>query len=375
MEKLRIAIEPGKNYSNRSVKFKTGNVHEYEFFTDIVYKLMKIFENDDSVEIVDPSWARLYPTTKERITHLNNMREYTDLFISLRFADGSESDLNIPQCSIIPKKNNDVSLMKAGAFAHALSKKFVKGEEVQLVKNRNMQTVNGIEIPGFCVEFYEDTDVDYLHTQKFRAFFATILANAICGIISDSTHGYEMTVPDYVQLGETFAESTIIRSYPSEKATIRTVLPKNNIVEIMGFAEDDKWCKILYGGGFGYIDTTYVHVISSEYENAVHILTSNSKFVNTSIDTCTVLPLLAPIYNLETKKMQGVLFKGTPVRLHGFENDYAIIAGITGSLNLIRIKNLVLEPALKYDENTDTKEPVSITLGELKRRGYTHIII
>lgn len=369
MDKVRIMIEPGKNWTGKSVKTKVGNVYEYDFYTDIVYKIMEIFNGTD-VEIIDPSWARKYVNANERVEFLHNSENLFDLFISLRFIEpGSQNFMNI-----ISKKDHKKSLAYVEDFTngvkHFINDFDMETTEISVIDNKYYSILNGINKPGFIVECIPCTE-PLLALQNNRINIANTIACGISAIIGTFTFS-PFTPIKSDMVGETICSDVIVRTAPMLSAPIRMILPKEYRIEIYNEMPVDGWYEVLYGGSTCFVDMNHVR-ITKKYNSVIDI-DPTTLVIETMGWYGIITDTIARVKDYNTLKTIGVLFKNARVQIYGQLGDkYAIVGGAI-PYGIVKLKHVsVIEN--DEDASKDNKNGVTITANELNRLGYTHIII
>lgn len=372
MEVFRILFEPGRKASNESIapsnKALYGNVriYEYEFFTDIVYRVTQALSGFDNISVINPAWSLTHIKASDRTEYVNKISNQYDLLISLTFNNNIDAYLS---CTIKPKNKSEQSQMLANKFSTPLTDILIDTESKSI-----RPIIRDCPNPAFNVEFggipaKSNTRLEHQITRKSIAEY---IASGICSMLDlDSSKLTIAETPDVKYVGYTVCDNAIVRTDTRICSGIKIDLNKYHVIDILDTVVDDgyEWYKISYGNGYGYIDADIVHITGS-YQPAVYVQTNN-KTIFTDARSGVVKSLIAPIYDEKTKKMIGTLYKGATVNVLGAQGSHYIIS-IGSSNSLVLTKHITLKPVDNIDSDNAL---VEITLDELNRRGYTHVVI
>ena len=360
----KILIEPGRNWSS-TTKSKIGNVHERELYTDIVYKVMKYAKNHpNEVLIINPSWANKHKTAKDRIEYINTT-EY-DILISLRYSDEMSR-------KIIVSETDAHSRSIASSFTSA-----VGNPPIELTIKNLPNIVKLSQKPAFVFECLSVHD-DELLSQSYRNNIAEKIWSGICNIINigvTTTGGSKLTAiskPEikWIAKGITLIDNIPVRGVPLDTGYKLIDLPKDYPVIICDTVKDE-WYKIYYGENCGYIDASLVKVIKTSYHSK---LNPYQRQYVTNVNTemyGEVSKFITLVYEETSDKIIGALTRNCAVRIVGSNTkSYIVVFGT--KFARIPKQNIKL---LNVCENCiDVAEDNSaITMSELNRRGYTHVI-
>lgn len=363
MKTTRIMLEPGRNYkSKHSVRNNEGNTFEYEFYHDIVYKVSRLFQ-DTNIEIADPSWAAKHPSVNERVDYLNEQTDNYDIFIGLRFSD--KDTLRIYS------QRNEVS--------EGYKDKIETASALMGIGDNRHKILYATRKPGIIMELASVNDTsEYLQAQNTRRVIAHDIAQHICSIIDPSIStivnmNQHLICQESDMTGVLLVNNLPIRRSPATFSDILCDGNKDLKLEIVGFYDKD-WCEVVYGENCAYVDRNLIKIIDYQgLSNYVDMWEFNV-VSKTACTTGVVKSLATKLVNTETGKVEGVLFKGTQVRIVGTTpggHNYIIHGRFASHLLTTPTKNIQI---IGESIDNDTKR-IPITMDELERLGYTHILI
>lgn len=370
MSVTTIMIEPGRNYySKHTVRNTAGTAYECEFFFDIVYKLIKIFEDTD-IQIVDPSWASKYPTMNERVEYLNGLSENAyDMLICLRLADETNVQHVYPQ-------NNQQSIDMATRWTKTDK---TKSNDVMHYNNHH-KILYATKHPAIVAEVCTTAESSmYLNSQECRSDFAYLIAKKIKALAKSSAKLNTTVLPRIVNsgIGCILADGVVVRRNPMKRSDILCKLNEGCTVELADHDWHNKdWMRIAYGPDIAYINRNLVRV---EYRKERTVLNTEDERILIDLPENNTPPtrlgvvktLFSKIYSAETKTLCAICFRDTTFAIYHTDAEFATIS-FGGKLAYIPMKNITL-----YNDVKDKKDynGTRITAEELARLGYTQILL